>query len=1152
MEEKEGKGKQAVPQMEEEILRFWAENKIFEKSLERNKSGKNFVFYDGPPFATGLPHYGHLLAGTIKDVIPRYQTMKGRYVRRKWGWDCHGLPIENLIEGELGLKNKKDIETLGVEKFNQAAKDSVLRYDSDWKKIVPRMGRWIDMENSYKTMDPEYTESIWWAFKTLYDKGLVYEGYKSMHICPRCETTLANTEVSLGYKDITDISVVAKFEMADEPNTFFLAWTTTPWTLPGNVALAINPDILYVKIGNGDSKYILAKDRLEILKDEKYEVFEEIEGRDLVGKKYKPIFDYYTNTSLENSENGWRVYGADFVDTESGTGIVHIAPAFGEDDMDLGKKNDLPFIQHVGMDGKFKEDVTDFSGHSVKPKDNHQSGDVEIIKNLAKRNLLFSKEKISHSYPHCWRCDTPLLNYAASSWFVKVVALKDKLVEINKDINWVPGYLKDGRFGKWLEGARDWAVSRSRYWGAPIPVWKSDGGDKLEVIGSVSELKEKIKKSGNKYFVMRHGEADHNIEQVVSVKYDYPHHLTNKGKKQAEDATKSVSENVDLIFSSDFVRAKETAEIVATELGVSKDNIIFDKRLREVDAGEFHLRPIKEYRDYFSSQEEKFYKKTPGGEDLTEMKNRLMDFLYETENNYQNKNILIITHEYGGWLLEAGSQGADPKKASAIKTEDDFIKTGEVRELLFVPLPHNQNYELDFHRPYIDRVSFDDDKGGRFVRVPEVFDCWFESGSMPYAQTNYPFGDKKEFKNNFPADFIAEGLDQTRGWFYNMLVLSVGLFNESPYKNVIVNGLVLAEDGQKMSKRLKNYPDPLDVVGKYGADALRYYMLSSPVVKGEDLNFSEKGVDEVYKKIILRLLNVLSFYKLYEDGGIEASNKSTNTLDRWAIARLGGLVGDIETNMEKYELDKTVKPIGEFVDDLSTWYLRRSRDRFKSGDKKEALETTKFVLLEFSKAIAPFMPFVSEHIYRQVGGGKESVHLEDYPALDKKLLKSGVIEEMKGVREVVSLALEARMNAGLKVRQPLLSLKIKNNDSKFAKDNDLLDIIKDEVNVKEVLFDKTTSEGIWLDTNITPELKKEGIVRDFIRHIQDMRKQMGLTPGDYVDMSIKTDNEGKDLLDQFADKIKSQAKAKSIIFTEAELGKEIVIGDISFGIEINL
>lgn len=991
--------KSPVAQREEETLARWNTNEVFKKSLEQTKSGEPFVFFDGPPFATGLPHHGHLLAGTIKDAIPRYQTMKGRYVRRKWGWDCHGLPIENLIEDEMGFENKQDIENFGIGKFNQAACDSVLRYDAEWKEIVPRMGRFVDMEESYKTMDWQYSESIWWAFKTLHEKGLIYKGYKSMHVCPRCETTLSNNEVAGEYKDIKDISITAKFELEDEPaqggqaKTYVLAWTTTPWTLPGNVALAVGEDIDYLKMTVETSEvdefideqtYIFARSTVKNIFDDTlhygplphegsyewanvryqkkgnvlFKNVQQIKGKDLVGKKYKPLFDYYSkDETLENHANGWKIYAADFVTTETGTGIVHIAPAFGEDDMNLGKAENLPFVQHVGMNGVFKKVVTDFAGTAVKTKDDNQSADIEIIKNLAGKGLLFSKLKLEHSYPHCWRCKTPLLNYAADSWFLEVTKIKDKMLEENTKINWVPESIGRARFANWVDGARDWAISRSRYWGAPFPVWNCDACEKTEVIGSLAELKE--------------------------------HGVTSEDEKG----------------------------------------------------------------------------------------------------------------------------------------------------------------EVNLHRPYIDTVTWECSCGGTMKRVEDVFDCWFESGSMPYAQMHYPFENKELFKNNFPADFIAEGLDQTRGWFYTMLVLSVGLFDKAAYKNVIVNGTILAEDGLKMSKSQKNFPDPMDVVAKTGVDAFRYYLLASPVVHGESMSFVEKGVAEVYRKVVVRLENVLSFYEMYKsrfEGKV--SGESPNVLDQWIVARTNQLIAQVSEGFDTYQLDKATRPIGEFVDDLSTWYIRRSRTRFKDGgvDAQYALATTKWVLETVSRVIAPTMPFIAEHVYASVGDAEahESVHLASWPeAAD---VNDAVLSEMESVRRVVSLALENRATAKIKVRQPLQSLRVKDTT---VMSNDLyVDLIKDEVNVKEIIHGKDIAEETELDTTITPELQAEGDVRDLIRHIQSLRKQSALTPDDTVGLIVKADKDGTTLLaDTTATALVSKtALLSSIDFVDELEGEEVSVRGMTF------
>lgn len=1143
--------KSAIAEKEEATLARWEEGRIFEKTLKQTEGGEPFVFYDGPPFATGQPHYGHLLTSIMKDAVPRYHTMHGRYVRRVWGWDCHGLPVENLIEQELGLKHKKDIVAMGIGKFNEAARASVMRFDADWKKIIPRIGRWIDMEESYKTMDAPYTESIWWAFKTLYEKGLVYKDYKSMHICPRCETTLSTTEVADVYKDIADISVTVKFELVDEPGTYVLAWTTTPWTLPGNVALAVGEDIEYVIVESEDVQYVVANERVpEVFKGKEYRVVQKLLGKDLVGKSYKPVFDYFANKKdLENRENGWKIYGADFVTTESGTGVVHIAPAFGEDDMNLGKKENLPFIQHVSFDGRFVPEVKDFAGMYVKPKSDDEkerlSTDIAVLKYLQDTGVFFSKEKITHSYPHCWRCDTPLLNYATSSWFIKVTALKEKLLEVNNDINWIPKSIKDGRFGKWLENARDWSISRTRFWGAPLPVWECDACEKRKVIGSFDEMKDRVATSGNHYFAMRHGEVEQNHQDIISSRPENPHHVTESGRMQVLKTVAELKEKyIDLIISSDFVRTRETAEIVAKELGIPVSEIVYEKRLREVSTGVFEGKTWAEYHAFFGSKEDRFVTAPDGGETLTEVKRRVGDLLYELEQTYRDKTILLVSHGLPLMSLVAVSKGLNRNEMLNIEAWGNLFSTGEVRELPFVPLPHNPDYELDVHRPYIDAVELPCACGGTMKRIPEVFDCWIESGSMPFAQFHYTGEDGspegKLFRKNFPADFISEGLDQTRGWFYTMLVMGVGLFGEAPYKNAIVNGLILAEDGRKMSKRLKNYPDIADMVNTYGADAMRLYMLSSPIVHGEDLSFSPRGVDEVLKKVIMRTENVLAFYALHRDDSVAASDQSAMVLDRWILARLAQTQEVIKEGFESYELDRAARPIALFVDDLSTWYVRRSRDRFKSDDNDDArvaLATLRFVLVEFSKLIAPTMPFLAERVYTAVGGERESVHLESWP--QERGYDHAILETMAQIRRIVSLGLEARAKAGIKVRQPLEKLKIKTRIEDAAAE--LVALIADEVNVKSVVFDEAVDGDVVLDTTITSELKQEGMFRDLARAVQDARKKAGMNPDDSVVLRLDLPDEWQVALKTYQGELARITLAKEVVYTKISDGEKVEI-----------
>ncbi|MCD5390112.1 MAG: class I tRNA ligase family protein, partial [Candidatus Pacebacteria bacterium] len=866
--------KSAVAQSEESILSFWQENKIFEKTLE-NKTNGDFVFYDGPPFATGLPHYGHLLAGTIKDIIPRYKTMQGFHVPRKWGWDCHGLPIENLIERELGLATKKDIEDLGIDKFNTAARNSVLRYEDEWKKYVPRSGRFVDMDNAYMAMDAEYMESIWWVFSELNKKGLTKEGFKAMHLCPRCETTLANFEVNQGYKDVTDISVTAKFELKDEPGTYMLAWTTTPWTLPGNVALAVGADIDYVKVLSDGETYICGKELLEkVFENKEFEIISEMKGSDLVDREYIAPFDYYQNDpEIENTKNGWKVLAADFVTTEDGTGIVHIAPAFGTDDMQLGEMHDLPFVQHVAKSGAFKHvfaetiDGGDFAGMLVKQKNDLMSTDIEIIKRLAHDGKLFSKKKLVHSYPHCWRCDTPLLNYATTSWYVNVPQIKDQLVESNEKVHWVPEHVGKGRFGKWLDGARDWALSRSRFWGTPLPVWFNPETEENVIIGSYDELCSYAKKSGNNYHVVRHGQSQSNLDGSINAKLGTENGLTDLGREQAFGEVAELRDaKIDMIIVSPMQRTRETADILAKELGLNSDAVYVDERLIELQPGD--VWEGKKWDDFHVTTRSKggnpyLCRLENNGESLQDVYKRSMKLMFELEEKYQDKNILIISHGGVVRMLQFGMAHRGLEKyAEDFFYNSPLVKNGDVLKLDFVPFPHNAEMEIDIHRPYIDDFELVQD-GVKLERTKDVFDVWFDSASMPYAQQHYPFENKEQFENQFPAQFIAEGLDQTRGWFYVMTVIGNALFGKTPFENVIVNGLILAEDGKKMSKSLKNYPDPYMMFDTVGADALRLYMINSPVVRAEEFAFVEKGVREVASKVMGRLRNTMSLYKMY-------------------------------------------------------------------------------------------------------------------------------------------------------------------------------------------------------------------------------------------------------------------------------------------------
>ncbi len=1158
--------KSAQAEREEAVLSFWQKEGMFQKSLAKSSPKGNYVFYDGPPFATGLPHYGHILGSTAKDVVGRYKTMQGYHVPRRWGWDCHGLPIENIVEKELGISGRKDIEAFGIEKFTETARSKVLTYVSEWKKTVDRIGRWVDFDNGYKTMDNTFIESVWWALGELNKKELIYEGVRVLAYCPRCETPIANSEIAMdnSYKEITDISVYVKFRLIDEKSndpTYVIAWTTTPWTLPGNVALAVNPDFDYVKIKIEEATYILAKERLAVVKVA-YEVVGEIKGAELVGKKYEPVFDYYAhdeNIIGEKAPSGgsktWTVVAADFVTLDAGTGIVHIAPAFGEDDMNLAKKEGLPWIIHVTPTGTFKDEVTHFAGQMVKPKDNHQAADIEIVKYLAHNHHLFEKEKIIHSYPHCYRCETPLYYYALPSWFVNIQQVKNNVIEHAKEMNWTPSHLKSGRFAAILDSAPDWTISRNRYWASPLPIWKNKKGEVM-FVSSLAELKEKTKKSGNTYYVMRHGETDANLENLIADDPGEHAALTEAGKLvTAESAKKLKAEtNIDLIFSSPFTRTKTTALEVASVFDMAVNDIKEDARLVEFNVGPtYNGKKWMEYHHAFPKQPEYFDKAPEGGESYLDVHRRVADFLFELEAKYQNKKILIVTHGGPAWLLTAGAEAKSIVDTLAMVEEKNnflYYQNAEYRKLDFTPFPHNANYELDFHRPYIDDIVLVDEKGEEYRRIPEVIDCWFESGSMPFAQDHYPFDRPNWQKENFPAGFVAEYIAQTRTWFYYSLVLSTILFKQAPFQHVVTTGTLQAEDGQKMSKSKGNFPDPWILFDKYGVDALRLYLMSSPLMKGEDANFSEKLVDDISKKIIGRLYNVLAFYELYRDRAIENTKaaESKNVLDVWIMSRLNQLIESTTKAMEHYEIVEATRPLDLFIDDLSTWYLRRSRDRIKNGDNA-AKQTLYIVLKKFSQLLGPFTPFTAEDIWQKLKNDSddESVHLSAWPIEGN--IDTGALDTMAITRELCNTGNALRKQENIAVKQPLNTLFINEADGAFAKvksDDQLISLIKDELNIKNVQFGSETK----LDTEITPELRAEGNIRELMRAIQDMRKSAGLTPSDTITLSIETSENGKTLIETFADDIKKTVLASQITFVEND-GSEIKIEENTFKVKID-
>jgi isoleucyl-tRNA synthetase len=1143
----------SIAKEEEKILEFWNTNKIFEKTLEKTKNGKPFTFYDGPPFATGLPHYGHILASTIKDVIPRYQTMRGRYVRRRWGWDCHGLPIEEIVERKLGISGKKQIEEIGIKKFNETCRSMVLEYVAEWKRMVNRIGRWIDFDNSYKTMDRDYMESVWWAFKKIYDKGLIYEGRKVLPYCSRCETPVSSFEVALdnSYKDVSEEAVTVKFKIKDqklkikiEGSIYLLAWTTTPWTLPGNVALAVGGDIKYVIVKNNDEYLILAKDLVQKTLGEEIEIVRELKGKDLIGLEYEPLFD----VPSVQSDKVFKVYAADFVNTEDGTGIVHTAVVYGEDDYQLGLREGLPVVPLLDEKGIFNDKSPELiRGQYFKKSE-------KIIKeDLERRGLLFKRETYTHSYPHCWRCGTMLFYNAIPAWFMNIQKVKKDLLKSNKkEINWFPGHLKHGRYEKSVEAAPDWNISRNRYWGNPIPVWKCESCGENTVVGSIKELS----LERNTFYFMRHGEAENNVSDIIS---SYPelkeYSLTKSGVENVKNLAKKLKElgEVDVIYSSDILRTKETAEIIGKEIDVP---VNFDKRIREYGLGTWNGRTDKEFVKEFPERE-RWERGPDGGENWTQVHERVTNFIREINEKHKNSRILVVSHGDPLFLLQKhfGSERSYPKFAELFELDVSMV---------------------DLHRPYIDEIMLDCKKcGSKAKRIPEIFDSWVEAGSMPFAEYHYPFEQKEVFELRLPAQFVAEYIAQTRAWFYVMHVISFNLFNKAPFENVVTTGTILAEDGSKMSKSKNNFPDPWEVINKYGVDALRFYLMNSVVMQADNLNFSAKDLETGYRKVLLILWNVYKYFDTYASNvewkPDDLEPASQTILDKWIDARTRELVNTVTESLDSYDTVRATRMIAEYVDDLSTWYLRRSRGR----NDNAFFATLYNSLFKTSQVISPFMPYMAEMIYRgllevrdvrNVGvvGVEEgtirtsnvehltdSVHLTDWPSVEKLTSdQKSLLQDMEAIRDLASLGLAARQELKIPVRQPLTSLKIsakggsasggKNQKSKIKNNLELPELLKDEVNVKEIIFDETIESEVELDTNITEELKVEGSVRSLERFIQDVRKKRGFKVGEMAKLVYKTESEVLDLAVRKIDRKKTYLSDVE----KGVLGKEVPTLDL--------
>jgi len=1150
-----------MAELEEKVLSLWKERSVFEKSLQPKKKGApEFHFWEGPPTANGRPGIHHVLARSFKDIFLRYKTMRGFVAPRKGGWDTHGLPVEIQVEKQLGLSSKKEIEKYGIEAFNQKCKESVWMYKSEWEKLTDRMGYWLDLDDPYITYENSYIETLWFIIKRVWDKGMLYRGYKIVNWCPRCGTGLSSHELAQGYKETTDTSVYVKFKIkkgqkigsfvADD-KTYVLSWTTTPWTLPGNVALAVGKNISYVVLRSQRSgeSFVLAKDRVEqVFKNFEGSSCVSLKGKDLIGVSYAPLFD----VSALKSDASHRIYDADFVTTTDGTGVVHTAVMYGEDDYRLGVAVGLPQHHTVDESGHFTKDVEELAGLYVKDEKTEE----KILSYLKEGNYLLGSEEYTHEYPFCWRCDTPLLYYARSSWFVAMSKLRPTLKKLNQEINWIPPHIKKGRFGEWIGEVKDWNFSRERYWGTPLPIWQCKKCDAYTVVGSRDEISELSKeKSQNRYFVLRHGLSENNVKSLSNCdpKDKDEFALTKKGRLEAEKAaTRLKKEKIDIIIASDFRRVKETADIVAEHLGIKK--VIFDKRLREINIGALSSRPVKEYDDHFPRYQDQFEKTPEGGENLVDVARRSFEFLKDVEEKYAGKNILIVGHEYPIWMLVSVLKGWDQYHAIQERKRrgGTFILNGQIEEARFLSLPRDKNGLGDFHRPYVDDVVLACSAcGGDAERVREIADVWFDSGSMPFAQEHWPFGENKKEKgkkknaevmpNNFPADYIAEGIDQTRGWFYTLLAVATLMgTKEAPYKNVISLGLVHDKNGQKMSKSRGNVVDPWAIMDKYGADPLRWYLytLNAP---GDAKNFDEGEIGKIVRRLFLVLYNSFVFLHTYGKGRLDISKepKVSDLLDRWILARLRDVSFNVGDSLDSYDVMKAAGELERFlIEDVSRWYIRRSRRRFQrpesAKDLSDASATLAYVLLCASRLMAPCAPFFSEALYQSLAkeyrfDANDSVHLETW-FVQKRPTKSDehLLMMMEEVRELTSLVLAQRTQEGIKVRQPLGRLTIRSDSFSGNKGKALRSILSEEVNVKEVVVDSGIKELFVLDTKLTPELKSEGTLREVVRMIQGLRQNAGYTPGDTIRVWVATEGTLVALVNTRSQHIKSEVNATAI------------------------
>ncbi len=1085
-------------ELEDRILKFWDANDVFQKSMDQRKGAKPFVFYEGPPTANAAPAIHHFIGRAFKDVIPRYQTMRGRFVARKGGWDTHGLPVELQVEKALGFKSKKDVEAYGIARFNAECRKSVWQHKEEWEQFTRRTGYWVDLSNPYITYENPYIESLWHIISKFWDSKLLYQAHRVVPFCTRCGTPLSSHEVAQGYATVTDTSVYLKFKVKSSKlklpkNTFILAWTTTPWTLPGNVALAVGEKIQYVLARHHDSQehYVIAADLANKVLGAPLAIVAEFTGKELVGASYEPLFSV---KSLRKPKS-YKVYAADFVSTTDGTGVVHTAVMYGEDDYQLGTKLGLIKQHTVTEQGTFVGVSPDVDGLYVKSSETEK----KILAHLETGNFLLKTVPYEHEYPFCWRCNTPLLYYAKDSWFVRTSAINKQLLANNETVNWVPDHLKHGRFGQWLRESKDWAFSRERYWGTPLPIWqardKHGKGVGLPLVAaSLEDLDTYRGDTPTQFWTMRHGESEANVAHVIDQK-TVGAHLTPQGQEQSVKAGQVLKKKLAkqkaklaVIIASPIQRTRETAELVAKELGIKK--VVFDERLREI-----HLGPSMEgchsdkYHELYPTYESKFTQRPPGGESLQDLKERIWKLLADLSQQYPGKHVLLVSHEYPLWMMQDVVQGwtMEQSIAERQKRPGDFVAYAVPELLVLRNLPRDEQGNLDMHRPYIDQVVLKR-RGSKvpLYRVPELSDVWFDSGAMPYAQWHWPFENAEMFKSQFPADFIAEGIDQTRGWFYTLLTVSTALGNGSPYRNVLSYGHVLDEKGQKMSKSKGNVVKPDDVLDAVGVDTARWYFytVSNP---GDSKLFNMKEVRERLTGFMMTLQNCVQFYELYgRQPGNEGFTKTA--LDNWLVSRSEGLKQEVTRALDEYDLTSATRAIERFViDDLSKWWLRRSRKR------PEALEFMRTVVMDLAKLLAPFIPFTAEDLWQKLKKPNDamSVHLADWPLAQPKLIDEKLEAYMQTVRDIITAGLALRKDEGIRVRQPLASITIPHNLPAGV-----TGLILDELNVKDVKHDSTMA--ITLDTHIGTDLRAEGYAREVMRTIQDIRKEMGLAVTDKV------------------------------------------------------